>query len=178
MANDVRIEGGEATAKVRNPWLVLLFTVITLGIYGFFWWYFVNREIASLGRRRGTERLGTSPTTSLVAYLFGSFITVPLIWTIVTTNRRIQRAQAATVGKSLNGWVSAALWIFTLTLGGMVYMQWELNKVWRAPGMRPEEPIDTTLGDAERADKLEELRSAGVLNEAEFQTQQRRLGLV
>ena len=33
-----------ATAKIRNPWLVALFSLITIGISYLFWYYFVNRE--------------------------------------------------------------------------------------------------------------------------------------
>ena len=45
-----------AIAKVRNPILVVIFTLITLGIYQIFWWYFANREMADYGRARGTRR--------------------------------------------------------------------------------------------------------------------------
>jgi hypothetical protein len=43
--------------------------------------------------------------------------------------------------------------------------------------MRPAEGADTTLGDAERSEKLAELRSAEVLTEPEYHSEQRRLGL-
>jgi hypothetical protein len=43
MAEDVRIEGTEATAKIRSVVWVIVLEFITLFIYGFFWWYFIHR---------------------------------------------------------------------------------------------------------------------------------------
>ena len=180
MANDVQIEGTGKTAKVRNPWLVLLFTIITLGVYSWFWWYFINREMADLGRSRDTKKLGTDPTVSTLAFTLGSIVYVPYVWTIVTTTRRVQEAQRLTVGKSLNGWIAAAMWILGLVLGGIVYTQFELNKVLRAPGMRPVEPADETAlaaGDAERLAQLENLRDRDALTAEEFEAERERLGL-
>jgi hypothetical protein len=60
------------------------------------------------------------------------------VWTVVATTGRVQRAQDVVRSASrLNGWLSAFLWIFTLTLGGIAYTQSQLNKVWKmqeAPG--------------------------------------------
>jgi hypothetical protein len=179
MANNVYIERTGQTAKIRNPWLVLLFTFISFGIYGIFWWYFTNRELRDLGRSRGEPKLGESPGLSVLAYTLGGIIYIPWIWTIVATNQRVQRAQRLTVGQSLNGWLAVAIWFFTFTVGGIVYMQYELNKVWRAPGMRPaEDPPDTLgSGDAERSEKLEQLQAAGVLSDDELARERERLGL-
>ena len=176
MANDVRIDGSRATAKVRSPWLVLLFSILTFGIYSWFWWYFINREMADLGRARGGDGLGRHPVVSVLAFTLGSLLYIPLIVTIVTTNQRLRRAQRVTVGKSHNGWIVGLLWLFTLGLGAMAYMQFELNKVWRAPGMLPTEP-QALPGDAERAQKLDELLGAGALTFEEHERERQRLGL-
>ena len=80
-------------AKIRNPIAVVIFTIITLGIYQIFWWYFANRELADYGRARGTKELGDNPTKSTLALFPGALIVVPAIWTIVTTFKRIQAAQ-------------------------------------------------------------------------------------
>jgi hypothetical protein len=178
MANDVLIERTGLTAKVRNPWLVLLFTVLTFWVYSGFWWYFVNRELRDLGRARSTSALGEDPTTSVLAYTLGSLIYIPFIWTIVTTTRRVQAAQRITGQKPLNGWVAAFFWILTLGLGGQVYLQYQLNKVWRAPGMRParDDQPSTSAGDAERAVKLESLHQVGALNGPEYEAEKVRLG--
>ncbi|MBM3666684.1 MAG: DUF4234 domain-containing protein [Actinobacteria bacterium] len=79
MANDVLIEQSGETAKIRNPWLVLLFTLFSFGIYSLFWWYFVNRELADLGRVRGSRELGERPIWSVLAFSVGGIIYIPLI---------------------------------------------------------------------------------------------------
>ena len=64
MAEIVPIRGTEATAKIRSVvWVVL--EIVTLFIYGFFWWYFIHRA-ARLRACEGTTDLGTSPGTSLI----------------------------------------------------------------------------------------------------------------
>src|SRR5438132_1086197 len=71
MAEEIQISGTNAVGKIRNPLGVVGLTFITIGIYFFFWYYKVNKEMAEIGRARNTEELGTSPTTSLMAILFG-----------------------------------------------------------------------------------------------------------
>jgi Domain of unknown function (DUF4234) len=53
-----------ATAKIRNPWLVALFSLITIGIYYLFWYYFVNREMADYGEANKID-IGHSAGMSL-----------------------------------------------------------------------------------------------------------------
>ena len=52
MAQELQIAGAGSTAKVRNPIAVAVLVVITLAIYLVFWWYFINRELADLGRAK------------------------------------------------------------------------------------------------------------------------------
>lgn len=137
MPDEVTLAGSPCTAKVRNPWAVLGLTLITFGIYSLFWWYSINREMRDFGRVQAVEGLGEHPGLSTAAFSGLTIFTlyISLVWTVVTTTRRVRRAQrAAGHSRELNGWISAALWIFTLTIGGMVYTQSELNKVWRAQG--------------------------------------------
>ena len=65
MAREIRIQGSDGTAKLRSLWAVALLPIITIGIYFFFWWYFIHRELRDLGRARNTDELGDSPGTSL-----------------------------------------------------------------------------------------------------------------
>ena len=55
MAEELQIPGAGTTAKIRNPLGVIGLTLITLGIYFFFWWYFINREMKDLGQARGVD---------------------------------------------------------------------------------------------------------------------------
>ena len=60
MNNQVQIGPG-AVAKLRNPILVVIYTIITLGIYQIYWWYSANRGLADYGRARGVGELGDDP---------------------------------------------------------------------------------------------------------------------
>jgi len=134
MAEEVQIAGGSSNAKIRNPLGVLGLTLITLGIYFFFWWYFINREMRDLGKARGVD-LGESPGQSVLAISLGALIIVPAIVTEWRTSGRVQRAQEAVgVERPASGPVIFVL-LFLISPVGIWYMQSELNKVWRAqPG--------------------------------------------
>jgi hypothetical protein len=128
--NNVELAPG-VLAKIRNPLVVVIFTIITLGIYQVFWWYFVNREMADYGRARGTNDLGDNPTKSTLALFPGALIIVPAIWTMVTTFKRVQAAQQLKGQTPINGWLGLviAVVISPVLIG---YMQSGLNSAWKA----------------------------------------------
>lgn len=182
MAEKVAIAGTDRVAKVRTPWVVLLLGFVTLGIYLWFWWYFVNRELTDLGRARGTTELGTTPILSALAYSIGGLVYIPWIWTIVTTTRRIQAAQRLVGQQNLNGWLAAMMWILTFGIGGIVYTQSELNQVWTMQRFaeareRTAAPGGGAAPGSPRLRKLEQLRDTGALSAVEFDAERSRLGL-
>jgi Domain of unknown function (DUF4234) len=118
-------------AKIRNPILVVVFTIITLGIYQVFWWYFTNREMADYGRARGTNELGDSPTKSTLALFPGALIIVPAIWTMVTTFQRVQAAQRLNGQTPINGWLGVVI-VVVISPILIGYMQSGLNSAWKA----------------------------------------------
>jgi hypothetical protein len=126
-----------SVAKIRNPILVVVFTIITLGIYQVFWWYFANRELADYGRARGTKELGDNPTKSTLALFPGALIVVPAIWTLVTTFKRVQAGQRLTGQMPINGWLGLviAIGISPVLIG---YMQSGLNSAWKAAAQAAE----------------------------------------
>ena len=131
MAEEVAIAGTEARAKLRNPLGVVGLSLITLGIYYVFWWYYINREMRDFGRARGTD-LGQNPGNSVLAITLGALIIVPAIVTLWTTPDRIQRSQeTAGVDRPASGPV---IFILLLLIGpvGIWYAQHELNKAWTA----------------------------------------------
>ncbi|HET6643581.1 MAG TPA: DUF4234 domain-containing protein [Gaiellaceae bacterium] len=131
MAEDVRIEGTEATAKIRSVVWVIVLELVTLSIYGFFWWYFIHRELRDYGRAKGTTELGTSPGKSLLAITLGLLIIVPALVSIYNGFKRVQAAQRLSGIEPLNGWIGLILFIvFYPALMG--YMQSGLNPVWKA----------------------------------------------
>jgi hypothetical protein len=142
MAEEVQIPGAGTTAKIRNVIAVAVLAVVTLGIYVVFWWYFINREMADLGRARGTDELGDSPGKSTLALFPGALLIVPAIWTTVTTFQRVQKAQALTGGAPINGWLGLVLYI-VISPVLYAYMQSGLNAVWKTVGQGGE-PAQST----------------------------------
>jgi hypothetical protein len=142
MADKIHIgEGPTApTAKARSPIAVAIFCVITLGIYGIYWWYQINREMVDLGKARNETGLGDNAVISLLAIFPGSIILVPPWVSLYNTIKRIQRAQEVTTGQAtLNGMI--VLWLiigsFLVGVAGLIipgYIQAELNKAWTSMG--------------------------------------------
>ncbi len=77
MAEPVQIQGSSYIGKIRNPLGIIGLAIITLGIYAFFWYYYANKELAEIGKARGTDEMGDSPGTSVLAVTLGAFILVP-----------------------------------------------------------------------------------------------------
>jgi hypothetical protein len=132
VAEEVQIAGTPARAKIRNIIAVPVLAIVTLGIYLLVWWYKVNRELADLGRARGTKELGDNPLASTLALFPGGLLIVPAIWTTVTTFQRVQAAQRLTPGQTaLNGWIGLVLYV-VIVPAMWAYMQSGLNGVWRS----------------------------------------------
>jgi len=166
MAEEVAIAGTGSTAKLRNPLGVVGLSLITLGIYYVFWWYFINREMRDFGRARNVD-LGESPGNSVLALTLGALIIVPALVTLWRTSDRIQRAQeVAGVERPANGPI---IFILLLIIGpvGIWYAQNELNKAWQAqaPGtpasLPPTEPAAAPPPPAAPAQPRPEAPSQG-----------------
>jgi hypothetical protein len=131
MAQEIQIPGAAATAKLRSPLAVAILSIVTIGIYLVFWWYFVNRELADLGRARGTDELGDNPALSTLALFPGALLVVPAVWTTVTTFRRVQAAQRLTGQAPVNGWLGLVLYL-VISPALYAYMQSGLNGAWKS----------------------------------------------
>src|SRR5262249_34170825 len=136
MADTVQIGTTGHTAKIRHPVAVPIFIFITLGIYGLYWWYQVNREVVDLGRARNVTGLGDNPTLSLLAVFPGSLVIVPPFVSLYNGVKRFQRAQETSLGEAtLNGWIVLVLIVasFIVGIAALImpgYIQAELNKIW------------------------------------------------
>jgi hypothetical protein len=133
MAEELQITGTDAKAKVRSPLGVAVLTLITLGIYYFVWYYKVNREMRDLGRAKGTDELGDSPGTSLLAVTLGALVIVPAVVSIYRTFQRTKVAARLTGVEPLNGWIALILYL-VITIAFPAYLQSGLNRVWEAQG--------------------------------------------
>jgi len=129
-----------SSGKIRSPILVAILSIVTLGIYVLFWWYFINREMADYGKAHNTNELGDNPAKSTLALFPGGLIVVPAIWTTVTTFQRIQAAQKMTRKAPINGWLGFVLYlVFSPAFFG--YMQSGLNSAWeQAPSVTEPHP--------------------------------------
>ena|SRR5436190_11679846 len=144
MAHEVAIPGAGSQAKVRNPVGILLLSFITLGIYGIFWWYFINREMADLGRANNESKLGDNPVLSVIAVTLGGLVIIPALVSHYRTLKRIETAQNVVLGS--NNFSPVLLFIVSfIPLVNLVVaplMQSNLNQVWErgseAPAVSPQ----------------------------------------
>ena len=93
MAQEIAIRGSNYPAKERNPLGVIGLTLITLGIYGIFHYYYINKELAELGKARGSTELGENPMMSVLAIVPGFILIVPPFVSIWNTWKRQQTAR-------------------------------------------------------------------------------------
>ena len=143
MAENIPIQGTNTTAKVRNPVAVAVLVIVTLGIYLIFWWYFINREMADLGRANNEPKLGDNPVMSVLAVTLGGLIIIPALVSHWRTLKRIETAQNVVLGS--NNFSPVLLFILSfIPLVNLVVaplMQSNLNQVWErgseAPAVAP-----------------------------------------
>jgi hypothetical protein len=132
MAQSVQIAPGGGSAKTRNPWGVLGLSLVTLGIYYVFWWYFINREMRDVGNANNVD-LGQSPGVSVLAITLGAFVIIPPFVSVWKTGRRMEGTQRTAGVSGGSGPLFFVLHIIPIVnLFAPVYMQTELNKAWRA----------------------------------------------
>ncbi len=134
MAEEVQIPGTQADAKVRNPLVVVILALVTLGIYFLFWYFFVNRELRDIGRGAGTEECGTSPGISLVAVTFGVLIIVPPFVSIYNSFKRLNAASQIRLGRDgFDAGLGLVLWFFISPVALYIF-QMKMNDMLRAEG--------------------------------------------
>jgi hypothetical protein len=93
MAQAIAIRGSNYTGKERNPLGVIGLSMITFGVYGIFHYYYVNKELAELGKARGITELGDNPMLSVIAIVPGFFLIVPPFISLWNTWKRQQHAR-------------------------------------------------------------------------------------
>lgn len=128
MAETVTINGQQYLK--RNPLGVLGLTLITLGIYGLYWYYKVNEEI-----QRFTGDQTISPSRSLLAVIPGFLLIVPPFIAYYNTATHVmemeqQRGIASQISPALAVIVALVIWF-----GMAAYVQEHLNRVWDSASM-------------------------------------------
>jgi uncharacterized protein DUF4234 len=129
LAEEVQIQGSQELGKIRHPLGIIGLMLITLGIYGIVWYYKINKELAEIGKARGTDECGTSPGTSVLAVTLGAFIIVPPFVSMYKTWSRLSAAERATGTPA--GMEPGLGFLLSLFIGpvGTYILQSNLNKV-------------------------------------------------
>jgi hypothetical protein len=93
LAQSVEFRSG--SGKVRGFGTGLLLTIVTFGIYYYFWYFKLNDELMRVGESYSDRELaGSKPINSLMAVLFGGIIIVPPFLSVYGFCNRIQRAES------------------------------------------------------------------------------------
>lgn len=125
MAEIVTIDGQQY--KRREPLGVLGLSVITIGIYGFYWYYKINDEI-----RRFEKDETVRPGIALLALTLGWLIIVPPFISVYNTSLHISRMQERTgVRQQISPALNVVL-LLGISIGVGIYSQEHLNRVWDA----------------------------------------------
>ena len=134
MAETVTIQGQSYLR--RNPLGVLGLTLITFGIYAFYWYYMINDEL-----RRFERDETISPTRSLMAVLFGWIIIVPPFIALYNTAKHVQTAeQRLAIQPQLEPALVIVIMLI-ISIANGVYIQEHQNRIWdRAGGAVPPPP--------------------------------------
>ena len=86
--------GRGGVGKIRSFWVGLLLTIVTLSIYAYCWYYFVNDELKDIGAANDDQNLATSsPAQSVLAILLGGWLVIPPLLSVYNYGNRIRRAQ-------------------------------------------------------------------------------------
>jgi Domain of unknown function (DUF4234) len=93
MAQEVEFgTGGEG--KVRSFWVGLGLVIVTLSVYAYCWYYFLNDELKDVGIAKEDQKLAqSSPALSVTAILLGGWLIVPPLLSVYNFGQRIKRAQ-------------------------------------------------------------------------------------
>lgn len=123
-----QVQHGGTTVKIRNPFLVFLWSIVTLGIYYLVWYYKINREL------RDASGIDVSPGVALIAISIGWLVIVPPFVSWYRTFQRIAEAQKrggiTSEANPILGFILFVIAVFLVPVE-VVYAQDELNKIWR-----------------------------------------------
>ena len=129
MAERVQVRGTDV--KIRNPFLVFVWSLVTLGIYYVVWYYQGQPRTAGRGRSNDT------PVVALLAITVGWIVIVPpfVSWYRTFANAEAQRsAGLASEANPILGFILYLIAVFFVPIE-VIYAQDELNKLWRRLAM-------------------------------------------
>jgi hypothetical protein len=123
MAETVTVHGQQYVK--REPLGVLGLSIITIGIYWFYWYYKVNDEL-----RRFQHDDSIGPGRSLLAVTLGWFLIVPPFIAIYNTSLHVASAErGAGIQQELSPAINVLL-LIVVSVGIGIYTQEHLNRLW------------------------------------------------
>ena len=111
--------------KIRNPWTVLILSIVTLGIYGIVWHYCIFEELKNW---RGQ---GWSGTVFIIFFLIFGIALIAIPWLIPAYVGRMYEEDGKT--KPITG--LTGFWVLLPIIGGIIWIlkvQNNLNAFWGA----------------------------------------------
>jgi hypothetical protein len=132
MAEAIEIRGSNYQGKIRNPLGVIGLSIITFGIYGIFWYYYANKELAEIGKAHNSNECGDAPGTSVLAITLGAFVIVPAFISAYNFCKRLQAAERLTgAPQGMEPGLLFVLYVFISPVAAYI-AQSNLNKVLQA----------------------------------------------
>jgi len=125
MAETVTIEGRPYLK--RNPLGVLGLSIITIGIYYFYWYYKINDELRLV---KHDETI--SPTRSLMAMIFGWLLIVPPFIAMWNTAVHVQQLEERVGARQTLEPALVVVIMFVFVFANGTYVQSHLNRAWDA----------------------------------------------
>lgn len=110
--------------KIRNPWSVLILSIVTLGIYSLIWHYSVFEEL------RNWRGQGWSGIVFILLCLFFGIAMIAIPWLIPAYIGRMYEEDGK--AKPITG--LAGFWMFIPIIGGIIWIfkvQNNLNAFWQ-----------------------------------------------
>jgi hypothetical protein len=134
VSEPIQIRGSSYQGKIRNPLGVILLSIITLGIYFAFWYYYANKELAEIGKAHNSDECGDAPGTSVLAVTLGAIVIVPAFLSIYNFCNRLHAAERLTATpEGMGPGLLFVLWVIISPVA--IYIaQSNLNKVLQAQG--------------------------------------------
>ena len=162
MAHDVTIDG--LRFRVRNPLGVAGLTIITLGLYGLYWYTAANNDTRMYLRNYsirpgvslfalilnliGTQFIALALLLNSPWLALGVVLVIPSFVSVFRTGRRIALMQVHAGVEETSPGIALVLFLLFFLVGAGIYLQAGLNRVWAAAGSEPEpEPAPEPVGD-------------------------------
>ena len=113
-----------ALGKIRSPWIVLLLSIVTLGIYSLYWQYAMFKEMKEYSGQGLGGVLGL--VLAILLSIVNIFVMPSEIGNLYAAEGKPKPVQGTT-----------GFWILLPLIGGFIWLfkvQGHLNKFWAAHG--------------------------------------------